>query len=80
MWGSFEIQKGIQYFSCISKYFRWFNGTALKKKPKKIRFGQVSEFYNSSSKDWLEDNDTKMYLTYVLNEKKSVDAERFVKT
>ena len=40
--------------------------------------GQCSEFWNSSSKKWLEDNDKKFDSVYVLNEKKSVVAERFV--
>ena len=39
---------------------------------------QGSEFYNSSFKKWLEDNDIEMYSTY--NEGKSVAAERFIRT
>ena len=37
-----------------------------------------SDFYNSSFKKWLKDNDIKMYSTN--NEGKSVIAERFVRT
>ena len=37
-----------------------------------------SEFYNSSFKIWLEDNDKKMYSSY--NEGTSVAAERFIRT
>ena len=39
---------------------------------------QGYEFCNSSFKKWLEDNDIKMNSTY--NERKSVVAERFIKT
>ena len=37
-----------------------------------------SEFYNNSSKKWLENNDIEMYSIH--NEGKSVVAERFVRT
>ena len=37
-----------------------------------------SEFYNSSVKKWLKDNDTETYSIH--NEEKSVVAERFVRT
>ena len=37
-----------------------------------------SEFYNSSFKKWLKENDIEMYSTH--NEWKSVVAERFIKT
>ena len=37
-----------------------------------------SEFYNSSIKKWLKNNDIEMYL--IRNEGKSVVAERFIKT
>ena len=43
----------------------------------KIWVDQVSEFYNKSFK-WLEDNYIEMYSTY--NKRKSVDAERFIRT
>ena len=39
---------------------------------------QGCEFCSSSFKKWLEDNDIKMNSTY--NERKSVVAERFIKT
>ena len=35
-----------------------------------------SEFYNSSFKKWLKDNDIEMYSIH--NEEKSVVAERFI--
>ena len=37
-----------------------------------------SEFYNSSFKKWLKDNDIEMYSIH--NEEKSVVAERFIRT
>ena len=36
------------------------------------------EFYNTSFKKWLQDNDIVMYSTY--NEGKSVVVERFIRT
>ena len=36
-----------------------------------------SEFYNSSFKKWLKDNDIEMYSIH--NEEKSVVAERFIR-
>ena len=49
-----------------------------KRKPNKIWIDKGSEFYNSSFKKWLKDNDIKMYSTN--NEGKSVIVERFIKT
>ena len=46
-------------------------------KPNKIWVDKSSEFYSSSFKKWLEDNDIKMYSTH--NERKSVVAERFIR-
>ena len=48
-----------------------------KRKPNKIWADPGSEFYNSSFKKWLEENDIKMYSTY--NERKSVITERFIR-
>ena len=48
-----------------------------KRKPKKIWVDQGSEFYHSSFKQWLDDNDMKMYSTY--NVGKSVVAEIFIR-
>ena len=47
-------------------------------KPNKIWVDKGSEFYNSSFKKWLKDNDIEMYSTN--NEGKSVIAERFIRT
>ena len=49
-----------------------------KRKPNKIWVDKGSEFYNSSMKSWLHDNDIVMYPTH--KEGKSVVAERFIKT
>ena len=49
-----------------------------KRKSNKIWVDQGSDFYNSSFKKWLKDNDMEMYSTY--SEGKSVVAERFIRT
>ena len=46
-------------------------------KPNKIWVDKRGEFYNSSFKKWLNDNDIEMYLIH--NEGKSVIAERFIR-
>ena len=47
-------------------------------KSSKIWVDKSGEFYNRSTKSWLEKNDIEMYLTH--NEGKSVVAERFIRT
>ena len=47
-------------------------------KPNKIWVDKGSEFYNSSLKKWLKDNDTEIYLIH--SEEKFVVAERFIRT
>ena len=49
-----------------------------KRKPNKIWLDQGSEFYNSHFKTMLQQNNIEMYSTH--NERKSVVAERFVRT
>ena len=49
-----------------------------KRKPNKIWVDQGNEFYNSSLKKWLKDNDIKTNSRY--NNGKSVVAERFIRT
>ena len=49
-----------------------------KRKPNKKWVDQGSEFYNKSFKDFLKINNIEMYSTY--NERKSVVAERFIRT
>ena len=48
------------------------------RKPNKILVDKGSEFYNRSTKSWLEKNNIEMYSTH--NEGKSVVAERFIWT
>ena len=48
------------------------------RKPNKIWVDKGSEFYKSSFKKWLRDNNIEMYSTH--NEVKSVNAERFIRT
>ena len=48
------------------------------KKRNKIWVDKGSEFYNSSFKKWLKDNDLEIYLIH--NEGRSVVAERFIRT
>ena len=48
------------------------------RRPNKIWVDKRSEFYNSSFKKWLEDNDIEMYSIH--NEGKLVAAERFIRT
>ena len=47
------------------------------RKPNKIWVDRGSEFYNSSFKKWLKDNDLEKYSTH--NEGKSAGAERFIR-
>ena len=47
-------------------------------KPNKISVDKGSEFYHSSFKKWLKDNDIEIYSIH--NEGKSVAAERFIRT
>ena len=49
-----------------------------KRKPNKIWVDKGSEFYNSSFKKWLKDNDIEMHSIY--NEGKSIVAEKFIRT
>ena len=44
----------------------------------KDNFKDSNEFYNSSFKRWLEENDIKMYSTY--DKGKSAVAEKFIRT
>ena len=48
------------------------------RKPNKIWVDKESEFYNSSFKRWLKNNDIEMY--WIHNEGKSFVAERFIRT
>ena len=66
-------EKGIAITYAFQKILKESN-----RKPNKIWVDKGSEFYNSSFKKWLKDNDIEMYSTH--NEGKSVIAERFIRT
>ena len=66
-------KKGVSIFNAFQKIL-----DDSKRKPNKIWVDKGSEFYNSSFKKWLKDNDIEMYSIH--NEGKSVVAERFIKT
>ena len=68
-----KIKKGITITNAFKKILKESN-----RKPYKIWVGKGSEFYNNSFKKWLKDNDIEMYS--IPNERKSVVAERFVRT
>ena len=51
---------------------------SLERKPNKLWVDEGSEFYNSSFKKWLDNNDIEIYSTYI--ERKSAVAERFIRT
>ena len=66
-------KKGVRIVNAFKKNLKQSD-----RKPNKILVDQGSEFYNSSFKKWLKDNDIGMYSAH--NEGKSVAAERFIKT
>ena len=61
-------ERGVTIVNDFQKFF-----FCSMRKPTKISVDRCSEFYNSSFKNWLEDNDIEMYSTD--NEGKSVVAE-----
>ena len=65
-------KKGVSIFDTFQKVL-----DKSKRKPKKIWVDKGSEFYNNTFKEWLKDNNIEMYS--VLNEGKSVVAERFIR-
>ena len=67
-------KKGVSIINAFKKIIK----DPHNRKSHKIWVGKGSEFYNSSFKIWLQDNDIEMYATH--NEGKSVLAERFIKT
>ena len=75
MFGLFlwKIKKGVSIVDAFQKILDDSN-----RKPNKIWVDKGSEFYNSSIKKWLKDNNTKM--SSIHNEGKSVVAERFIRT
>ena len=70
---SLEDKKGVSIANAFQKTLDVSNS-----KPNKIWVDKGSEFYNSSFRKWLKDNDIEMYLIH--NEEKSVVAERFIIT
>ena len=66
-------KKSTSIVNGLQKIFKKSN-----RKPNKIWVDRASEFYNSSFKKWIKDNDIGMYSTN--NEGKSVIAERFIRT
>ena len=65
-------KKGVSIVNAFQKII------SEKRKPNKIWVDQGSEFYNNSFKDFLKTNNIEMYSTS--NERKSVVAERFIRT
>ena len=61
----------------ITKAFQNILGES-NRKLNKIWVDKGSKFYNRSMKSWLQDNDIELYSTH--NERKSVVAERFIRT
>ena len=68
-----KIKKGVNIVDAFPKILDDSN-----RKSSKIWVEKGSEFYNSSFKKWLKDNDIEMYSIH--NEGKSVVAERFIRT
>ena len=66
-------KKGITITNVFRKILKGSN-----RKPKKIWVDKGSEYYDSSVKKWLKDNNIEMYS--IQNEGKSVVAERFIRT
>ena len=70
-WGA-DLKKSITITNAFQKILE------INCKPDKIWVDNGSEFYNRSMKSWLEKNAIEMYSTH--NERKSVVAERFIRT
>ena len=66
-------KKGITITNAFEKNLKESN-----RKPNKIWVDKGSEFYNRSMKSWLEKNAIELHSTH--NERKSVVAERFIRT
>ena len=66
-------KKGISIVNAFQKILKESD-----RKSNKIWVDKGSKFYNSSFKKWLKDNDIELYS--ILNEEKSVVAERFIRT
>ena len=74
-------KEGVSIVNAFQKILHDSNRSEAKSKglkPNKMWVDKGSEFYNSSFKKWLKDNDIEMYSIY--NEGKSVVAERSIRT
>ena len=69
----FKDKKGVSIVDDFQKVL-----DDLERKPNKIWIVKGIEFYNNSFKKWLKDNNIEMYSIH--NERKSVAAERFLRT
>ena len=67
-----KIKKGVSIVNAFQQILK-----ESYRKPNKIWVDKESEFYNSSFKRWLKNNDIEMY--WIHNEGKSVVAERFIR-
>ena len=70
---SLKDKKGVSIVAAFQSILKQSN-----RKPNKIWVDKGYEFYNTSFKKWLQDNDIVMYSTH--NEGKSAIAERFIRT
>ena len=70
---SLKDKKGISIVNAFNKLIKQSN-----RKPNKIWVDQGEEFYNNVFEKWVSDNDINMHSTY--NERKSVVAERLIRT
>ena len=74
-------KKGVSIVNAFQKILKEYNRSEAEdkgRKPNKIWGDKGSEFYNNYFKKWLRDNNIKMYSSH--NERKSVIAERFIRT
>ena len=71
---SLEDKKGVSIVNAFQKILKESKGS----KPSKIWVDKGSKFYKDSFKKCLKDNDIEMYSIH--NERKSVVAERFIRT
>ena len=70
---SFERKNGIKINNAFQTIFDKSNT-----KPNKIWVDKSKEFYNRSTKTWLQDNNIEMFSTHNIG--KSVVAEKFIRT
>ena len=71
------MKKGVPMINASLKILDDSMELHSKRKPNKIWVDKGSEFYNNFFKKFLKDNDIKLHLAP--NERKSVEAERFIR-